>query len=902
MTVTADSATADLQKLARDHLWLHFTRMGGYGDGEVPIIVRGDGCYLEDANGRRYLDALAGLFSVNIGYGYGEEVGQAALEQMRELPFYTNWSYAHPKAIELAAEVASLAPGDLNRVFFVSGGSEAVESAWKLARQYFLARGGKRMSADLGRSEADTRHDELVGAPMPRKYKAIARHIAYHGTTMGALSINGIPALRMPFEPLVPGVHHTKNTNRYHRPPDETEAEFTAMLLEHLEDTILAAGPETVCLVHMEPVQNAGGCFTPPEGYWRGVREICDRYDILLSADEVITAFGRLGYWFGSERYDIRPDIVCSAKGLSSSYAAIGAVIATERVMEPFLESTSMYAHGITFGGHPVMCAIALKNIEIMKRDGIVDGGARAPGRVPLDARAAARAADRRRPARHRVLLRDRAREGQGDACVLLRRGVRDPAPRLPLERALGGGSHLPRGRSRRPGGADLAAARRPPAGVRPDRRHARRRAGRGRSAGGDRIAPEAPTELPGVGDFERRYAELAVRVGANVQPGQKVFVLASPEHAGLVRAVTAAAWAAGARDVEPLYLDEVASFLRALNAADAELDRSPVSLLGAWTWMLDGEAVEIYLDGDSFPALWQGVDGARAARVYRPKESIPVRQRLINERRMAWTVLGAPTPGWAERVFGEPRVDRLQEAIATAVRLDRPDPVAAWRERLEELRVRCELLTERRFDAVRFRGTGHRPHGRAPRGASVARRGVRDAVGPAPLREPADGGSVHHPGPATHGGPGPDDPSRLLRRHAGRGRGAVFEGGRARLAGARSGHDFVAGELAKDDAAAFLGEVALVDGDSPIGRSDVALMHPLYDENVTSHIAYGGAYTAPIPGTDDLPSGELLSRGINDSTVHTDLPIGGPEIQVVGLDRGGAETPILDGVDWVLG
>jgi adenosylmethionine-8-amino-7-oxononanoate aminotransferase len=370
MSTTATTmSTEELQRAAREHLWLHFTRMGGYHDGEVPVIVRGDGCYLEDANGKRYLDALAGLFSVNIGYGFGEEVGEAAAAQMRELPFYTNWSYAHPRAIELAQEVASLAPGDLNRVFFVSGGSEAVESAWKLARQYYLARGEKRVpDAD------ETRRDERMATPAHRKYKAIARQIAYHGTTMGALSINGIPALRIPFEPLVPEVRHVKNTNRYHRPPDETEAEFTAMLLDDLEQTILAMGPETVCLVHMEPVQNAGGAFTPPEGYWRGVRALCDRYDILLSADEVITGFGRIGHWFGSERYDIRPDIVCSAKGLSSSYAAIGAVIATDRVMEPFLESTSMYSHGITFGGHPVMAAIALKNIEIMKRERIVEG------------------------------------------------------------------------------------------------------------------------------------------------------------------------------------------------------------------------------------------------------------------------------------------------------------------------------------------------------------------------------------------------------------------------------------------------------------------------------------------------------------------------------------------------
>src|SRR5687768_16346647 len=191
---------------------------------------------------------------------------------------------------------------------------------------------------------------------------------------MGALSINGIPALKETFEPLVPEVRHVKNTNRYHRPPEETEAEFTAMLLTDLEEAILAMGPETICLVHMEPIQNAGGAFLPPAGYWKGVRELCTKYGILLSADEVITGFGRVGHWFASERYDIRPDIVTCAKGLSSSYAPIGAVVATDRVMEPFLADTSMFSHGITFGGHPVMCAIALKNIEIMKRERIVEG------------------------------------------------------------------------------------------------------------------------------------------------------------------------------------------------------------------------------------------------------------------------------------------------------------------------------------------------------------------------------------------------------------------------------------------------------------------------------------------------------------------------------------------------
>jgi adenosylmethionine-8-amino-7-oxononanoate aminotransferase len=338
-------STKELQQAARNHLWLHFTRMA---DHDPPIIVRGEGCYLEDSEGKRYLDALAGLFAVQVGYSYGEEMGQAALEQMRELPFYTNWSYAHPRAIELAQEIASLAPGDLNRCFFVSGGSEAIEAAWKLARQYHQARG-------------------------ERRWKAVGRRTAYHGTTMGALSINGIAALRAPFEPLVPDTIHVRNTNRYHRPPDETEEEFTAFLLEDLDSAIVQAGPETVAIVVMEPVQNAGGCFTPPEGYWRGVREICDRYGILLCCDEVITGFGRLGEWFGSGKYDIRPDLITSAKGLSSAYASIGAVVAADHVIEPFMNESAMYAHGITFGGHPVQCAIALKNIEIMKRERVVE-------------------------------------------------------------------------------------------------------------------------------------------------------------------------------------------------------------------------------------------------------------------------------------------------------------------------------------------------------------------------------------------------------------------------------------------------------------------------------------------------------------------------------------------------
>ena len=341
---TADRLSHD----ALRHLWLHFTGMGDLDPDGLQVIVRGEGCYLEDSRGKRYLDALAGLFCVNAGYSFGAEMGEAAAAQMRELPFAINWTFAHPRSIELAAELARLAPGDLNRAFFVSGGSEAVEAAWKLARQYHAARG-------------------------ERRWKAIARRVAYHGTTMGALSINGCTDLRTPFEPLVPDALHVSNTNRYHRPPEESEEQFTGFLLDELEQTIEQAGPGTVAMVIMEPVQNAGGSFMPPAGYWAGVRELCDRYGILLCADEVITSFGRVGAWFASERFDIRPDLITTAKGLSSAYAAIGALIASDRVMEPFEKPGAMFTHGMTFGGHPVQAAVALKNIEIMRREGLVE-------------------------------------------------------------------------------------------------------------------------------------------------------------------------------------------------------------------------------------------------------------------------------------------------------------------------------------------------------------------------------------------------------------------------------------------------------------------------------------------------------------------------------------------------
>jgi adenosylmethionine-8-amino-7-oxononanoate aminotransferase len=330
-----------LQELAQRHLWMHFSRMGSYGPGhEIPIITRADGCYVYDDKGKRYLDGLSGLFCVNAGHGR-IELGQAAARQVEELDFYTLWSYAHPRAIELAARLASLAPGDLNRVFFTSGGSESVESALKLARNYHR---------QLGKGQ---------------KHKVIAREIAYHGTSLGALSATGITELRSQFEPLVPGGCHVPNTNLYRWPEDR----HPLWAATAIEERIQFEGPETVAAVILEPVQNAGGCFVPPDGYFERVREICDRYDVLMISDEVICAWGRLGHYFGCERFGYQPDIVTVAKALTSAYAPMGALIASDAVAAPFMEGDASFAHGFTFAGHPVASAVAMANLDIFESE-----------------------------------------------------------------------------------------------------------------------------------------------------------------------------------------------------------------------------------------------------------------------------------------------------------------------------------------------------------------------------------------------------------------------------------------------------------------------------------------------------------------------------------------------------
>jgi adenosylmethionine-8-amino-7-oxononanoate aminotransferase len=337
---TAAARGQDLQKLAKRHQWLHFSRMGAYEEADVPIFVRAEGPYVWDDHGDRKLDGLSALFCVNAGHGR-EELGDAAAAQVRELDFMTIWSYTHPRAIELAARIAHLAPGELNRVFFTSGGSEAVESAIKLARNYFRVTG------------------------KGQKHKLIAREIAYHGTTLGALAATGLPDLKHPFEPQAPGGCHVANTNSYRWP----EGRDPLWAAEEIAHRIEFEGPNTVAAVILEPVQNAGGCITPQEGYFQRVREICDEYDVLLISDEVICSWGRLGHYFGCERYGYEPDIITTAKALTSAYVPMGAMIASDRVFEPFSKGKASFAHGFTFAGHPVAAAVAMANLDVFERE-----------------------------------------------------------------------------------------------------------------------------------------------------------------------------------------------------------------------------------------------------------------------------------------------------------------------------------------------------------------------------------------------------------------------------------------------------------------------------------------------------------------------------------------------------
>ncbi len=340
----------EFSERARRHLWLQMSRMGAYdASHEIPIIVRGEGTRVYDANGKEYFDGISGLFTNALGHGR-PEMAEAAAKSWSEMAFFPIWTYAHPNAIALAEKLASLAPGDLNRVFFTTGGAEANESAWKLARQYHKLRG-----------DSD-------------RYKVISRDIAYHGTTMGALTITSLEGYREPFQPLVPGAVKVPAVNFYRATEhaDDFEA-FGLWSAHHIEEAILREGPETVAAVFLEPVQNAGGCFTPPPGYWQSVREICDRYGVILVSDEVICAFGRLGTWFGGQKYDFVPDIITAAKGITAGYAPLGAMIVSDRLAEPFQDGDTSFPHGFTWAGHPMSTAVALTSISIMEREHVLE-------------------------------------------------------------------------------------------------------------------------------------------------------------------------------------------------------------------------------------------------------------------------------------------------------------------------------------------------------------------------------------------------------------------------------------------------------------------------------------------------------------------------------------------------
>ena len=342
------TVSTDLGAKAKRHLWGHFARHGD--DITPPIITRGEGFHIWDSDGNQFIDGLSGLFVVQVGHGR-KELAEAAAKQAETLAFFPLWSFATPPAIELAARIANYAPGDLNRVFFTTGGGEAVESAWKLAKQYF----------------------KLTGKP--GKYKVISRSIAYHGTPQGALAITGIPTFKAPFDPPTPGGFRVPNTNFY-RAPEQFSSDpkaFGRYCADRIAEAIEFEGPDTVAAVFLEPVQNAGGCFPPPPGYFERVREICDEYDVLLVSDEVICAYGRIGSMFACNDFGYVPDIITCAKGLTSGYSPIGAMIASDRLFEPFNDGSTVFGHGYTFGGHPVSAAVALANLDIFEREGLND-------------------------------------------------------------------------------------------------------------------------------------------------------------------------------------------------------------------------------------------------------------------------------------------------------------------------------------------------------------------------------------------------------------------------------------------------------------------------------------------------------------------------------------------------
>ncbi|MGA8259503.1 MAG: aspartate aminotransferase family protein [Arenicellales bacterium] len=341
--------TTDLQHRDSAHHWHPFTDTKKLTAKGPRVIVKAEGVYLWDSEGNRLLDAMAGLWCVNIGYGRSE-LAEAASRQMRELPYYnTFFQTSHPPVIELGATLARLAPGDINRFFFSGSGSEANDTVVRLVRTYW----------------------DVVGKP--GKKTIIARHNAYHGSTVAAASLGGMKAMHAQSGLPIPDIVHIAQPYWFAEGGDLSPEEFGLRAARALDEEIDRLGEDKVAAFIAEPVQGAGGVIVPPDSYWPEVRRICAERDILFVADEVICGFGRLGHWFGSEHYELRPDLISMAKGITSGYLPLGAVGVSERVARPFIDQAGEFFHGYTYSGHPTCAAVALANLRILEEEHVVE-------------------------------------------------------------------------------------------------------------------------------------------------------------------------------------------------------------------------------------------------------------------------------------------------------------------------------------------------------------------------------------------------------------------------------------------------------------------------------------------------------------------------------------------------
>lgn len=341
--------TDQLQDLDRKHYLHPFTDYKKLADEGSRIITRAEGIYLWDSDGNRYLDAMAGLWCVNVGYGR-TEIADAVNAQIRELPYYNSFfKTANPPAVELSRLVTSLAPAHMNHVFFTGSGSEANDTVVRMVRHYWASEG------------------------QPDRKVIISRHNAYHGSTVAAASLGGMKPMHAQGGLPIADIEHIGQPYWYQDGGDMTPEVFGEKIADELEEKILALGADKVAAFIGEPIQGAGGVIIPPSTYWPRIQAICSRYDILLVADEVICGFGRTGKWFGCDYFDIKADLMPIAKGLSSGYLPIGAVLVGDRVATGLIDKGGEFNHGFTYSGHPVAAAAAIANLMILRDEGIVD-------------------------------------------------------------------------------------------------------------------------------------------------------------------------------------------------------------------------------------------------------------------------------------------------------------------------------------------------------------------------------------------------------------------------------------------------------------------------------------------------------------------------------------------------